>query len=210
MRHTSVKLSFAIVNHERFEWLSAAIRKYKGEASVAIALTSIHDISNTQRTLADAEAIFIGGGNTFRLLKLASARNNELPNLVLGDVGHLEGGVVKSVLDRFHLRFDLSESRQECWGSVVPLNGYCIADVARFCLELEQLLFEFGSIALVSRCLSFCLRQIVPNSPEEYLCRILQRLWAEHALDDVSEQLIVEIGVFDGHVIWANGQPYVA
>lgn len=32
-------------------------------------LESIHDLSNMRRAIEDAEAIFVGGGNTFRLLK---------------------------------------------------------------------------------------------------------------------------------------------
>lgn len=32
-------------------------------------LVSVHDVSNPRRALAQAEAIFVGGGNTFRLLK---------------------------------------------------------------------------------------------------------------------------------------------
>jgi dipeptidase E len=32
-------------------------------------LTSIHDVSNPQRILAEGDAVFVGGGNTFRLLK---------------------------------------------------------------------------------------------------------------------------------------------
>ncbi len=32
-------------------------------------LRSIHDVSNMQRALEEADAIFVGGGNTFRLLK---------------------------------------------------------------------------------------------------------------------------------------------
>src|ERR1700739_2309461 len=32
-------------------------------------LTSLHDVSNPQRALEAAGAVFVGGGNTFRLLK---------------------------------------------------------------------------------------------------------------------------------------------
>lgn len=32
-------------------------------------LTSLHDVSNPRRALEEAEALFVGGGNTFRLLK---------------------------------------------------------------------------------------------------------------------------------------------
>jgi len=32
-------------------------------------LTSVHDVSNPQRILAEGDAVFVGGGNTFRLLK---------------------------------------------------------------------------------------------------------------------------------------------
>lgn len=34
-----------------------------------LSLTSIHDVSNMPRALEEAEVIFVGGGNTFRLLK---------------------------------------------------------------------------------------------------------------------------------------------
>jgi len=37
--------------------------------SMGLSLTSIHDISNMRRAIDEADAIFIGGGNTFRLLK---------------------------------------------------------------------------------------------------------------------------------------------
>jgi dipeptidase E len=36
---------------------------------MGIVVTSIHDVSNMARTIAEAGAIFVGGGNTFRLLK---------------------------------------------------------------------------------------------------------------------------------------------
>ena len=32
-------------------------------------VTSVHDVSNPRRTIREAEVVFIGGGNTFRLLK---------------------------------------------------------------------------------------------------------------------------------------------
>jgi dipeptidase E len=34
-----------------------------------VALTSVHDVSNVPRAVGKAEAVFIGGGNTFRLLR---------------------------------------------------------------------------------------------------------------------------------------------
>ena len=37
--------------------------------AMGIALTSIHDVSNMPRAIEEAEVIFVGGGNTFRLLK---------------------------------------------------------------------------------------------------------------------------------------------
>jgi dipeptidase E len=36
---------------------------------MGLSLTSIHDVSNMPRAIADADVIFVGGGNTFRLLK---------------------------------------------------------------------------------------------------------------------------------------------
>jgi dipeptidase E len=38
-------------------------------AAMDYQLTSIHEIENQQETVENAEAVFIGGGNTFRLLK---------------------------------------------------------------------------------------------------------------------------------------------
>src|SRR5215471_15941675 len=37
--------------------------------AMSIAITSIHDVSNMPRAIEEADAIFVGGGNTFRLLK---------------------------------------------------------------------------------------------------------------------------------------------
>jgi dipeptidase E len=49
-------------------------RRYTEQArtrfhAMGFELTSLHDVSNPQRILAEAEAVFVGGGNTFRLLK---------------------------------------------------------------------------------------------------------------------------------------------
>lgn len=37
--------------------------------AMGCSLVSVHDVSNPHRAIADAGAIFVGGGNTFRLLK---------------------------------------------------------------------------------------------------------------------------------------------
>ena len=36
---------------------------------IGLQVTSVHDISNARRVVREADAIFVGGGNTFRLLK---------------------------------------------------------------------------------------------------------------------------------------------
>ena len=38
-------------------------------AKVGYEMTSVHDFSNPQRAIMEADAVFLGGGNTFRLLK---------------------------------------------------------------------------------------------------------------------------------------------
>jgi dipeptidase E len=50
------------------------LRTYAAKAQVrfrdmGFALSSIHDVSNMQRAIDEADVIFVGGGNTFRLLK---------------------------------------------------------------------------------------------------------------------------------------------
>jgi peptidase E len=37
--------------------------------AMGVTLSSLHDVSNAHRALEQADAIFVGGGNTFRLLK---------------------------------------------------------------------------------------------------------------------------------------------
>jgi len=49
-------------------------KAYAGKAkerlgNMGFSLTSIHDVSNMARAIDEADAIFVGGGNTFRLLK---------------------------------------------------------------------------------------------------------------------------------------------
>jgi dipeptidase E len=52
--------------HDRDAYASMARERFR---SIGYDLESIHTTSKPQRAVSDAEAIFIGGGNTFRLLK---------------------------------------------------------------------------------------------------------------------------------------------
>lgn len=52
--------------HDRKEYAAKAQARFR---EMGFALTSIHDVSNMRRAIAEAEVIFVGGGNTFRLLK---------------------------------------------------------------------------------------------------------------------------------------------
>jgi dipeptidase E len=52
--------------YDRQAYASLARERFR---KMGLVLTSIHDVSNVPRTIAEAEAIFVGGGNTFRLLK---------------------------------------------------------------------------------------------------------------------------------------------
>src|SRR5690242_18234324 len=60
---SAVFVPFAL--YDRQAYASQARERFR---LMGIALTSIHDISNMQRMIAEADSIFIGGGNTFRLL----------------------------------------------------------------------------------------------------------------------------------------------
>src|SRR4029077_17027186 len=46
-----------------------AERAHQRFREMGLALTSIHDVSNKPRAIDEANVIFVGGGNTFRLLK---------------------------------------------------------------------------------------------------------------------------------------------
>ncbi|HVO79996.1 MAG TPA: dipeptidase PepE [Terriglobales bacterium] len=52
--------------HDRNRYASQARERFR---AFGCTLVSLHDVSNPRRALADANVVFIGGGNTFRLLK---------------------------------------------------------------------------------------------------------------------------------------------
>jgi dipeptidase E len=52
--------------YDRHAYTAKARERFR---AMGIALTSVHDVSNMPRAIEEAEAIFVGGGNTFRLLK---------------------------------------------------------------------------------------------------------------------------------------------
>src|SRR5882762_1123066 len=51
------------------DWKAYAGKAQERFRDMGLALTSIHDLSNMGRAIEEAELIFVGGGNTFRLLK---------------------------------------------------------------------------------------------------------------------------------------------
>lgn len=59
-----VFVPFAV--HDRGSYAAKAKKRFD---EMGFSLTSIHDVSNMSRAIEEAEAIFVGGGNTFRLLK---------------------------------------------------------------------------------------------------------------------------------------------
>jgi dipeptidase E len=52
--------------HDRRAYAAQAQERFR---VMGLSLTSIHDVSNMPRALAEADVIFVGGGNTFRLLR---------------------------------------------------------------------------------------------------------------------------------------------
>jgi dipeptidase E len=52
--------------HGRREYAAKARERFR---KMGLSLTSIHDVSNMRRAVEEADVIFVGGGNTFRLLK---------------------------------------------------------------------------------------------------------------------------------------------
>jgi dipeptidase E len=52
--------------HDRRAYAAKAKERFR---EMGLSLASIHDVSNMQRAVDEADVIFVGGGNTFRLLK---------------------------------------------------------------------------------------------------------------------------------------------
>src|SRR5882762_3384257 len=52
--------------HDRGAYAGKAKERFR---EMGLSLASIHDVSNMQRAVDEADVIFVGGGNTFRLLK---------------------------------------------------------------------------------------------------------------------------------------------
>ena len=59
-----VFVPFAV--HDRKAYAAKADERFR---KMGLSLRSIHDVSNMNRAIDEADAIFVGGGNTFRLLK---------------------------------------------------------------------------------------------------------------------------------------------
>ena len=63
-RTTVIFVPYAV--HDRRVYAAKAQERFR---EMGLSLTSIHDVSNMPRAIDEAEVIFVGGGNTFRLLK---------------------------------------------------------------------------------------------------------------------------------------------
>jgi dipeptidase E len=62
--HSILFVPYAL--YDRHAYASQARERFR---KLGLDLTSVHDISNMPRAITEADAIFVGGGNTFRLLK---------------------------------------------------------------------------------------------------------------------------------------------
>lgn len=63
-RRRVVFVPFAV--QDRRDYAAKAQERFR---QMGLSLTSVHDVSNLPRAVQEAEVIFVGGGNTFRLLK---------------------------------------------------------------------------------------------------------------------------------------------
>jgi len=66
LRHVNSVLFVPFALQDRAAYTAKARERFR---AMGIPLTSVHDVSNVARAVHEAEALFIGGGNTFRLLK---------------------------------------------------------------------------------------------------------------------------------------------
>ena len=69
--------------YDRNAYATKAGERFK---RMSVALESVHSVSNALRLIEEAEAIFIGGGNTFRLLK--ALYDHDLLDLIRKRVEH--------------------------------------------------------------------------------------------------------------------------
>jgi len=75
--HAESEIRDFVPNRSRVLFIPFALRDRRGYATkvaerlsaMELTLTSVHDLSNMTRAVHEAEVIFVGGGNTFRLLK---------------------------------------------------------------------------------------------------------------------------------------------
>ena len=66
LRHAKTVLFFPFALHDRDGYAAKASARF---AEMGYTMTSAHSARDPLRAIADTDAIFIGGGNTFRLLK---------------------------------------------------------------------------------------------------------------------------------------------
>jgi dipeptidase E len=62
--------SIAFVPYALYDRQAYTTRARERFAAMGRTLASVHDVSNPRRSIEEADAIFVGGGNTFRLLKM--------------------------------------------------------------------------------------------------------------------------------------------
>lgn len=63
------RTSVIFVPHALYDRRAYAAKAQERFREMGLSLTSIHDVSNKPRAVDEADVIFVGGGNTFRLLK---------------------------------------------------------------------------------------------------------------------------------------------